>query len=57
MNLPSSDKDDSAKKYEKYFGIIEHIESLRERDQWQAIFKLEDFLKENFPSEPSKKNL
>lgn len=55
-DFSSLDNNNSMKKYEKYSGIIEHIESLPEREQWKAIFKLEDVLKEEFSADVSKKN-
>ncbi len=45
----------SLKEYEKFLTIIEHIQSLSEREQWQAIFRLENILKEEYPIDSVKK--
>ena len=41
---------------EKFSNIIEYIQNLPEREQWKAIFRLEDVLKEEFSVEYVKKN-
>lgn len=46
----------SEKEYEKFSNIIEHIQSLSEREQWKAIFRLENILKEEYPVDSVKKN-
>lgn len=43
------------KEYEKFSNIIEHIQSLSEREQWKAIFRIEDALKEEYPIDSVKK--
>ena len=43
-------------KYKKFSGIIEHIQSLSEREQWKAIFRLEDVLKEEYPIDSVKQS-
>lgn len=47
----------SAKEYEKFSNIIEHIQSLSEREQWKAIFRLENILKEEYPIDSVKKTI
>lgn len=51
-NIPEA----SSKEYEKFSNIIEHIQSLSEREQWKAIFRIENILKEEYPIDSVKKN-
>lgn len=52
-NIPEA----SAKEYEKFSNIIEYIQSLSEREQWKAIFRMENILKEEYPIDSVKKTL
>ena len=47
-------KEDS--KYKKFSDIIEHIQSLPEREQWKAIFRLKDVLKKEYPIDSIKQS-